>query len=138
MIDEFDEDQILTLKLITWILSGISMLTLIFVIITFIIFKKIRSIALELIIWLCISNLFFYIGYFLPIEDDLACSISSILYMAMDTSSVMWVTIIVYTAYMSLVKQNYLEKNRNYYRMVFFLMANVVPIIMALMYIIII
>jgi hypothetical protein len=137
MSNDFDDDDLVLIRLITRVLSAISITSLLLCVFTYLYFKKIRTFALELIIWLCISNIIFYIGYFLPIDDDGYCITGGILYMSMDKSSIIWVTIIVYTAYKSLITQNYLEKNRNYYRILFFLIADVFPIVLALGYIII-
>ena len=134
-MEKFDEEDLFILRMITWILSGISILFLLFVIFTYFYFKKIRTFALELIVWLCVSNIIFYIGFFLPVKDETFCMAGGILYMSMDKSSIIWVSIIVYTAYKSLITQNYLEKNRNSYRILFFTIANVFPICVALGYI---
>ena len=128
-----NENEIFIVKLITQILAGISLVSLLLVLLVFWFFKSIRSFALELIVWLSISNIIFNIGYYLPIQFDTFCYIQSITDIAFDISSFVWTTIIGFTAYISLMKIDHLEKYKDNYRLIFITVANLLPLIYSLM-----
>jgi hypothetical protein len=128
-----NENEIFTIKLITQILTGISLFSLLLVLLLFWFFKSIRSFALELIVWLCISNIIFNICYYLPTYYEITCTLQAILEIAFDMSSFLWTTIIGYTAYISLMKLDHLEKYKTIYRVVFVIIANFLPLIYSLM-----
>jgi hypothetical protein len=127
-MSNLDEDEIYAIKMVTRILSGVSLLGLFCVFFLFWFFRSIRSFALELVIWLSLSSFLFNIQYFFPTFDNW-CLAQGILSAAFDISTMIWTTIIGYTAYLSINSYDHLSDNKGKYRVLFFFLANVVPIV---------
>jgi hypothetical protein len=133
------------IRLITRILSGISITGLLLVQIIFWFFKPIRSFAFELVAWLCISNIFFNISNFFPVyeSDNIAsfnngtlssiCEFQALINIMFDLSSMLWTTIIGFTAYISVSKQQELQMKKMKYRLGFIFIAYVLPLTFVLM-----
>jgi hypothetical protein len=129
-MSNLNEDEIYAIIVVTRILASISLTGLLCVFFLFWFFKSLRSFALELVVWLCFSSVLFNIQYFFPIQNLNGhwCQAQAIISGAFDISSMIWTTIIGYTAYISINNYDYLNLNKNKYRIVFFILANVIPI----------
>ncbi len=125
----FEEKNII--EIITQISSGISLLFLSLIIILFAYLKQIRSFATELILYLSISCIMFSVGFFLPKTIPLYCTIQGFIYISMDQSSLLWISFIGYTAYYSISRFQTFEKQLNLYRIMFFIIAYLLPLIYA-------
>jgi hypothetical protein len=134
-MSKLNDEEVYSIRLITQILSAISIVGLLFVFFLFWFFKSIRSFALELVIWLSFSCILFNISYFFPIgpESDGWCVAQAIISGTFDLSGMMWTTIIGYTAYISLYKPDHLDNHKNKYRILFFVLADVIPLAVASM-----
>ncbi len=144
-LKEFTTDELDTLLVTSRIISGISIFGLLLVHIVFWFFKSIRTFAFELVAWLCFSSMMFNISFFFRVypSDNLnsylngtlsiSCGFQSFLNILFDLSSMMWTTIIGYTAYISVAKQEHLDNNKMKYRIGFILITFILPLIFALM-----
>lgn len=126
------------LRTLSRIFSSFSILGLIFVQLVFWFFPTIRTFAFELVAWLSFSNIFFNISNFLPVEDNIdkqswSCSVQAGLNIYFDLSSMIWTTIIGYTAFTSVTMQDSLDSNKMKYRLSFIFCAYILPLIYTLM-----
>jgi hypothetical protein len=126
------------LRTLSRIFSSFSIIGLIFVQLVFWFFPTIRTFAFELVAWLSFSNIFFNISNFLPVDDNLgkqswSCSVQAGLNIYFDLSSMIWTTIIGYTAFTSVTMQDSLDSNRMKYRISFIFCAYILPLIYTLM-----
>jgi hypothetical protein len=126
------------LRTLSRIFSSFSILGLIFVQLVFWFFPTIRTFAFELVAWLSFSNIFFNISDFLPVDDTLgkqswSCSLQAGLNIYFDLSSMIWTTIIGYTAFTSVTMQDSLDSNKMKYRLSFIFCAYILPLIFTLM-----
>jgi hypothetical protein len=126
------------LRTLSRIFSSFSILGLIFVQLVFWFFPTIRTFAFELVAWLSFSNIFFNISNFLPVDDNIdnqswSCSVQAGLNIYFDLSSMIWTTIIGYTAFTSVTMQDSLDSNKMKYRLSFIFCAYILPLIYTLM-----
>jgi hypothetical protein len=146
LIVMFSHDELIFFRIICRILCGVSVAGLLCVFILFWFFKNIRSYALELVIYLCFSSIVFNISYFLPVDDEdyssnisssgqliASCVAQGVLSTFGDLSSMLWTTIIGYTAFISVVIKDELEQNKNKYRIAFLSVAFGVPLLFSMM-----
>lgn len=138
-------DQLEIIYIVCRTLCSFSLAGLVFVQIVFWFFRSIRTFAFELVAWLCLVNIIFNITFLLPIyESDNTqsflsntisntCIIQGFMNLFSDLSSMMWTTIIGYTAFISVANQDHLEKNKKRYRMFFILGALIIPLMVAIM-----
>ena len=133
---KFTEEEKGTLRLIAKILSSFSLFGLLFVLFVFCFFRNVRSFVLELVVWLCITNLFFNICNFFPIEltnENTWCYLQGLISTFSDISSMIWTTIIGFFSYYSVVNFEYIEKNKRKLRIIFIFIAFLIPGIFTLM-----
>jgi hypothetical protein len=131
-MSSLEEDEIYAIKMVTKILSCFSILGLFCVFFLFWFFKGVRSFALELVVWLSVSSMIFNFQYYFPTTPGW-CHAQAIINAAFDTSSMIWTTIIGYTAYLSINNYDYISKHKQKYRILFFSTANVLPLIVVSM-----
>lgn len=136
----FSQNQIETLRILARVLSSFSILGLFFVLILFWFFKQIRSFALELVVGLCFSNIVFNLTNYFPMDQDKDsntptgwCVAQAVTSSIFDFSSMIWTTMIGYTAYISVARQDHIDRNKIRYKISFFLFAYVLPSILGLM-----
>ena len=142
----FNTDQLTLLRTSSKIISGFSIIGLIFVQVVFWFFKSIRTFSLELVTLLCFSNMMFNISEFFPIKEefyvskkfggkDLSgwCMSQALMNIFFHLSSILWTTIIGYTAYISVAYKDHFENNKMRYRVGYILIAYLIPLIISLM-----
>ena len=136
-ITTLTEEQIYIIRTVAKIISSISIFGSVFVFIIYCIYKEIRQIALELVVWLCISVVLFSITSFLPYESNSPntfwCALQSWMITSFQNSSIMWCTVIGFTAYIGVNQQGRLESNENKFRMIFLIIALVSPMLLSSM-----
>jgi hypothetical protein len=135
----FSDAQMLTLRIIGRVLAGFSAFSLFIVFFLFWFYKSVRSFALELVVYLCFNNMMFNISYFLPTpqsgeDSSVSCKIQGFLSTWFDMSAMIWCTIVGYTAWVSVKKQEHLEHNKMKYRITYHVIALTGPLIFAIMY----
>lgn len=138
-------DELETLRLIAKIFSSFSLIGVVFVQVVFWFFRSIRTLALELVAWLCFSTFFFTLHVYLPVNKDdniknyldgkisMTCAIQAFINILFDLSSMIWTTVIGYTAYISVNNQYHLEHNKKKYRIGFIIVAYIAPLAFTLM-----
>jgi hypothetical protein len=126
----FDEDEVMSIKIVTRILGGMSLAGSFCVFFLFWFFKNIRTFALELVLWLSITNSLFIIQYFFPIgkEPDMWCKAQVILSGTFNLSSLVWTTIIGYTALISIHNYDHVIQHKTKYRVIYFMIGNMLPL----------
>jgi hypothetical protein len=144
-LNSFNKDEIDLLRIVSQIFSGLSIAGLLFVQIVFWFLISKSNFAFELIAWLCSVNIIFNVTNFLPVyqEDTIqkyndhqlsnTCTIQAILNIYSDLSSLIWTTLIGYTAYLSVTKKINLESNKIWYRVTFLSIAFLIPLAFSLM-----
>lgn len=135
--NNFTENQTEILKLLTYILSGVSLLGLLFIIFLFWFFKTIRSYSLGLVVCLSISCIFYNIACYFPTSinsnKDGICIAQALISLYGDLSSVVITTIIGYMAYISVQHQHNIEFFRTRYKIAIGVIGFVLPISIPLM-----
>lgn len=133
------------LRLVSRVLCSFSITGLVFVQIVFWFFRSIRTFALELVALLCLSNILFNVSVYFPISTgdnaetyqngnlSVSCTIQAFINIMFDLSSMIWTTIIGFTAYISVANQEHLERNKMKYRIGFILLAYLLPLAYSLM-----
>lgn len=121
----FAEDQEQTLRTIGRVLSAFSIVSLLYIVILYTIYKKIRSFALELVVYLCISNIIYNISKFFPVNPNKIdlCIVQGTLSVFSDLSTNAWATIVGYSAFVSFRRQDHIDNNKCLYRIIFFFIA---------------
>jgi len=132
----FPEDDIKLIILINQIISAVSIFSCLLVIIMYWFFKEIRNFIIELSIWLCICYSLYNITAFFPYENEKSenqvwCGIQSFMIAMFQNSCWIWSCIIGYSCFISAVKKNHIENNKNVYRIFFVLLATVIPAALA-------
>jgi hypothetical protein len=142
--DLSNEDKLI-IRTVIQSIAGVSLIGLIIVEIIFCVFKSLRSFAFELVMWLCLSNIVYNITFFIPINGDellmnfsnkkvsLGCTLQALISTMSDLSSMLWTTIIGFTAYYSLKNYNNFNDRRGLFRAIFFSIAFILPLIFTLM-----
>lgn len=132
---ELTDDDIFAIRLEIQLIAGLSLLSLIFVQFIFWFFKSLRSFAFELVMWLCISSIFHNLTFFFHSNSEdtivnyynnnitVTCSVQALLSIFFSLSSMIWSTLIGYTAYKSVNDYEKLQKNKNIYRFIYILLA---------------
>ena len=141
----FTMGELEILRVVSRVFSSFSILGLIFVQYVFWFFPTIRTFAFELVAWLCFSNIMFNVSNYLPVEESdnmdafnagtlsFTCSAQAGLNIYFDLSSMIWTTIIGYTAFTSVTRQESLDANKKYYRLAFIISAYAIPLAFTLM-----
>ena len=132
----YPEDEIKLIILINQIVSGISIFSCLLVLIMYWFFKEIRNFIIELSIWLCISNCLYNITAFFPYDNEKSknevwCAIQSFMIVMFQNSCWIWSCLIGYSCFISVVKKNHIENNKNIYRIFFLLLATIIPACLA-------
>jgi hypothetical protein len=136
-----NEYKFSTLKYINIILGILSILSCLIVIFTFLIFKKIRSFILELVIYLSISSLFQTVSsiiYFPENQlesDNKLCQFQAFGMELFALSQFLWTSLISFSIFQSVIYlKNYTLKNPklNFIRLIFLLIAFGIPFIISL------
>jgi hypothetical protein len=142
---DLSDDDIFIIRISIETIAGLSLLGLLFVEIMYWFFKSLRSFAFELVMWLCFSNIIYNITFFLPSDSkdtlfnywekniSTTCTIQALLVTFSDLSSMIWTTIIGYTAYKSVNDYEQLKKNKGLFRAVFLCLAFIPAIAFTLM-----
>lgn len=130
--------QTYTLILINEITSGLSILGCVLVIIIYWYFKELRSMNLELAMWLCLSGIFYFITAFFPFnpskdENKIWCAIQAYMIILFQNSCWIWSSIIGYCSFITVIRQVHLEQNRIKYRLLFIFLAFIIPALLASM-----
>lgn len=140
---DFSENELNSLHLTTKIIASFSILGLLLVEFCFWYFRKIRTFAFELVMWLSLSSIFFNISFYFDPSDKIenynkktlstGCIIQALLNIFFDLSTMIWTTIIGFTAYISVAHQVHLDKNKMKYRIIFICLGYIPPLIFSLM-----
>lgn len=128
---KFTEEQQNLLYVLSKVLSSISLFGLIIIILLILIFGNIKSFSFQLMISLMIVELVNYISILLPggQDEDGWCFCQSILMSFSQMSSFIWVSLIAYTAFISIKIQGHLEKYKFQYRIGFNIVALGIPLL---------
>ena len=129
-------DQINTIQILNIILSSISIFSSLFVFVIFWFFKEIRTFPFELVIWLLISttldNISFYLNFNRELDaNQINCIVQGFIQITCDNSTLIWATIIAYTAYRSVVDYDNLQINSGCLRKVYLIIGFIFPVFLA-------
>ncbi len=142
---ELTSEEIFILRTVIRSIAAVSTLGLLFVVITYWLFKSLRSFAFELVIWLCLTNMLYNIAFFLPVNEEdtlvnnyqenvsLICTLQALITTMSDLSSMLWTTIIGYTAFKSVNNHEILQTKKTLFRTLFFSITLILPLIFTLM-----
>lgn len=127
--------ELKTLYIIQLIVSIITIILVIFTILMFIVFKKIKTYYIELVVYLCISeffnNIFSLISPF--IDSNNICKLQAFVDSTFPMTSTIIVTFISLTAYVNTIYEDKLIKYKKYYRIVVLLTSLCLSVIFGLM-----
>jgi hypothetical protein len=145
IVSDLTESQILILRTVIISLAIISTIGLMLVEVMYWCFKSLRSFAFELVMWLCISQIFFNISFFFPSYSQIntpqitveevttSCALQALLGTFFDITSMLWTTIIGYTAYKSVEDHEIIRNNQMRFRLIFIAMTFIPAITFTLM-----
>ena len=109
-----------------------SLFTCMIILSLFWIFKEIRGISIDNIIFLTFSEILYCISSLLPFYPDnpysLLCKFQSFLINYCLYSRYIWTAIISYCCLTNTLKHDYLERNKHFYRILFFVIAISIPL----------
>src|SRR5690242_18731235 len=108
------EDQINGILLTNYIISGISIAASLIVIIIFWFFKEIRNFKMEMVIWLCISNIFYNATAYFPYSDTVTenkfwCGTQAYMIIMFQNSSWILSCVLGYCAFISVIRKDHIE-----------------------------
>ncbi len=133
---KFNDIDLEILRLIARILCSFSIAGILFVILLFIFVRSVRSFVLELAVWLCFTNLFFNINVYFPVNFEKPnswCYSQALISTFSDLSSMIWTTLFGIFSYFSVVKSGFIDKNKKNLRLLFIMIAYLIPGIFTLM-----
>jgi phosphoglycerol transferase MdoB-like AlkP superfamily enzyme len=138
-LNNFSSDQVASLILTNQIVSAFSILSCVIVMTIYWYFKEIRSFILELIIWLCISEVFYNLtAYFeysnIREEKPNWCALQAFMIVTFQNTTWIWSCVIGYCAFISVIKRQHLEKHKRAYRRAFVVVSFFLSAFLALMY----
>lgn len=141
MNKDINDTEMLIIKDISKIASSISMFSSVIVIGLYWFFKEIRQIALELVVWLCISVFLFNLSSFIPFDTNMEnnefwCAAQAYMITSFQNSAIIWCGVIGYTAYIGVNDPSKLENHEKRYRIIFILVANILPMLLSTVYVI--
>jgi hypothetical protein len=124
----FSDQEISALVLTNEIVSGISIFSCLMVIILHWYFKEIRKFILNLVIWLCISNIFYCSTAYFPYDNNLDsnvtwCQTQAFMILFFQYSSWIISCVIGYSCFISVIKRDHLDKNKRIYKAMFFILT---------------
>jgi len=117
-------EESMTIRLTSQIISAFSVLGSFLVFSTYWFFKDNRSFNLELVQYYALSNLLYSISAYLPYnpentKPDFFCGLQSFFITMFQNASLLWSSIIGYSAFMSIINKNHFESHKNKYRIFF-------------------
>lgn len=129
--DTLDTDESLTIRLTSQIISGFSVLGSFLVFSTYWFFKDNRSFNLELVQYYAFSNLIYSLSAFLPYnpennQPDFYCALQSFTITMFQNATLLWSSIIGYSAFISIINKNHFESHKNRYRIFYILISYIV------------
>lgn len=125
----FSDDEVEIIKIISTLCSILSIASSLFIFSLFWFFKEIRNFNLELVIWYSISSTLYLITPFFPFnpnEKPTWCAIQAFTLTWFQIACHMWTCIIGYTAFISVIKKEHIEKHKCKYRILFLGVAFIV------------
>ncbi len=126
--DSLNSTESLTIRLTSQIISGFSILGSFLVFSTYWFFKDNRSFNLELVQYYAFSNLIYSLTAFLPYnpntsEPNFYCALQSFMITMFQNASLIWSSIIGYSAFISIINKNHFESHKKRYRFCFILVS---------------
>lgn len=123
-MESLNSNESLTIRLTSQIISGFSILGSFLVFSTYWFFKDNRSFNLELVQYYAFSNLIYSISAFLPYnpensKPDYYCALQSFTITMFQNASLLWSSIIGYSAFISIINKNHFEAHKKRYRIFF-------------------
>jgi hypothetical protein len=125
----FTQEEIGLIHLVSKICSGFSFAGSLVICLLFWFFKETRSFNLELVVWYCLTNSMYLLSFFFPfdpVNEITWCAIQSFTMTCFQIASMLWSCIIGYTAFISVIKKDHVEKNRGMYRIAYLLLVFIV------------
>ncbi len=134
--DITDSEKIIIVYL-SFILSGLSILSCLIVVILYLRFKSLRTFMLEPVVLLCFCEAFNHAAVYLPSDNkdnpkNIICKIQGFIGNFFDVASLIWTAIITYSSIISIVEQKHVANNQNTYRIIFISISIVVPGVLSL------
>ena len=130
-INTFSSQEISALVVTNQVVSGLSILACVIVISINWFFKEIRNFILNLVIWLCISNILYCSTAYFPYDNvkehnKTWCAIQAFMILTFQYSSWILSCLIGYSCFISVIKEDHLEKNKCLYGVIFFLLTTLI------------
>jgi hypothetical protein len=134
--DNLTPGEVQTILILVKIFSGVSIVSCFIVFAIYYKFKEQRSFYHEIIIWFTISNCLYSFTSFIPFDAtniDIGCALQSVTLTWFQNSGYVWSAIIGYIGLISLIKRDHMEKKRFKYRIIFLVIAFLIPGLISLM-----
>jgi predicted membrane protein len=122
----FSKDEIDALRIISQVISSFSIAGDLFIILTYWFFKENRSFLLELVLHYSIMNIFYSVTSYFPYvadKEDIWCALQSFMMSTFQDSLYITSAVIGYTAFISVIKKDHIEKYQTYYRILFIFLS---------------
>jgi hypothetical protein len=129
----FSDSQISALVITNQVVSGLSILSCLIVISIHWYFKEIRNFILNLVMWLCISNILYCTTAYFPYDNirennKTWCGAQAFMILTFQYASWVLSCLIGYSCFISVIKQDHLEKNKCLHVILFGLITCVISI----------
>lgn len=135
----FTQQEIDIIHVVSKICSGLSFAGSLVICLLFWFFKQTRSFKSELVVWYCLFNSMYLLSFFFPydpVNEMTWCAIQSFTMTCFEIASMLWSSIIGYTAFISVIRKDHIEKNHGMYRISYLLLVIIVSAGLASMYVI--
>lgn len=126
-----DPQETHLIYVITLVLAACTCIFLLLALLSYLFLRALRTFPTELVFYLCLSELFANIVSMIPTnrdkQDKIPCVVQSIGETLFPYSSLLWSSIIGYTAYISLRRQDFIKNNKKTLRCVFLVISFLIP-----------
>lgn len=134
----FSENEVQIFILLNQVCSGISLFCCSIIVLLFWFFKETRSFILGITLWLCFSEMLYFITAFFPYtkhrgDNPFWCSAQAFMIIMFQTSKLIWGCILGYSSFITAIRKDHLQRHKKHYLIIFLLLAYLVPACLASM-----
>jgi len=132
------DEEIQFLTILSKILSGLSIISIVFIIFCILKWSNMNIFSTELILVLFVLELCSSVGLLLPSDTknrnyDGYCTAQSIILPFFSTSAAIWIGCLAYTSWHSFNSTSLVDENKNKYRLIYSLAAFITPALVVLL-----
>lgn len=137
-INTFSQDEINTLVLVNKIVSSFSIFSCICIIIFQKLFSEVKNFILTLVVWLCISNIFYCSTAFYPYNNVRSnniewCAIQAFSIITFQYATWMISCLLGYSLFIFVIKKNHFDANKTWYKLSYIIITSIVSLGLASM-----